>query len=236
MNNLPELQVISSDHLARQADCDERLEDYLDHLCAPLIGIVPYSERNALRQEAHTHIAGLIREYQYEGRELREATEVALREFGEPWNVGRAFLWEWCQGTPRCRHASLIRRATVAAFGYFGLASMVTLLLLEQVVLVPNHDTFVPLIGVLAFFSPFLAGVLVGFTTPAQAERGVCNAVLLLLLHCVAASLLLLPRLEGLAFAGWQLLFWLPAGRVSASLTSAWLRHVGRQRFWQIAR
>ena len=183
MNNLPERPIVAFDLRGSQARCDERFEDYLDHLGAPLIGIVPYSERNAFRQEALAHIEGLAREFQYQGRDLQEAMEAAMHELGEPWKVGQAFLEEWCQGTTRCRPSSLIRRATIAAFGYFGSASMLTLILLEQVVLVPNHDAQIPIVVLLAFFSPFVAGVLVAFTAPAQAERGVRNAALLLLLH-----------------------------------------------------
>ena len=84
--------------------------------------------------------------------------------------------------------------------------------------------------------SGFVAGGLSGAMCPAQAERGVRNAMCLLALHAVATGLMLLPRVEGLAFAGWQLLFWLPAGRVSAAATGAYLRQARRQRFWQIAR
>jgi len=236
VNNPLKLSCISNELQAQQGQCDERLEDYLDHLCAPLIGIVPYAERRAFRLEAHTHIAGLIGEYQYQGQELQAATESALREFGEPWKIGQAFLQEWCQGTPCLRPVGLIRKATCVAFALFGIASMLTLLVLEQSLLAPHQDALLLLSGMLAFFSPLLAGCLTGMATPAQAERGVRNAMLLLLLHSFTTGLLLLPKVEGLAFAGWQLLFWLPGGRVSASLTAAWLRHMRRQRFWQIAR
>ena len=60
MNNLPELQLLTNNLQAQPLFCDERVEDYLEHLAAPLVGIVPYPERRAFRQEAHAHIEGLI--------------------------------------------------------------------------------------------------------------------------------------------------------------------------------
>ena len=237
MNSLPKLQLITSGDQSELLSCDERLEDYLEHLSAPLIGIVPYPERKAFRQEAHAHIDGLIREYLYDGQDRKAATETALREFGEPWKVGRAFLEEWLQGTPRLRPALLIRKATCTAFAWFGLASMLILLLMERAVLFTSgHEVLLLGIGLLAFLTPLVAGSLTGAMSPANAERGVRNAVGLLILHAAVAGLLLLPRYEGLAFAGWQLLFWLPAGRVSAALTANWIRQARRQRFWQIVR
>ena len=236
MNSRPELKLITNALQAQQLSCDERLEDYLEHLGAPLIGIVPYPERKAFRQEAHAHLDGLIREYVWQGQTLQAATESALREFGEPWKVGQAFLHEWLLGTPRLRPPILIRKATFTAFAWFGIASMLILLLLEQVLCAAVQEDLLPGIGLLAFLAPFVAGGLTGAMCPAQAERGVRNAMCLLALHAVVTGLMLLPRVEGLAFAGWQLLFWLPAGRVSAAATGAYLRQARRQRFWQIAR
>ncbi len=236
MSSQPDLKLVIHDRHGLPATDDERIEDYLDHLCAPLIGIVPYCERMAFRQEAHAHIDALIRDYLYAGKAPEEATESALREFGEPWKVGQSFLQEWSQGTPQMRPARLIRKATWTAFAWFGVASMLTLLLLEQVVLPPRQDALLPGVLLLAFLAPFVVGSVVGRTLPAQTGRGVRNALLILVLHSFVTGLLLLPRQEGLLFALWQLLFWLPVGHGTASVTALWVRHVRRQRFWQAAR
>jgi hypothetical protein len=42
---------------------DPRIEDYLDHVCAPLVDRVPYTERTALRAELRTHLASLAEAY-----------------------------------------------------------------------------------------------------------------------------------------------------------------------------
>lgn len=236
MNSLPDLNLLTNDPQGQQISSEERLEDYLEHLIAPLIGLVPYTERKAFRQEAHAHLDGLIREYRWQGQDLQAATETALREFGEPWKVGQTFLQEWLQGTPDLRPPMLIRKATCVAFAWFGMASMLTLLALEQHLLAPANYTLLPGIGLMAFFAPFVAGCLTGAMSPAHAQRGTRNAFVILILHSLTAGLLLQPRMEGLAFAAWQLLFWLPAGRISASVTVICLRYVRRQRFWQAAR
>ena len=236
MNNLPDPSHSPNPHRAQQHCGDERLEDYLEHLVAPLIGIVPFVERKAFRQEAYAHLEGLICEYMWQGKDRQEATETALQEFGEPWKVGQAFLQEWLQGTPAQRPDLLSRKATFTAFAWFGLSSMLILLLLERVMYDPSQDALLPGIGLLAFFAPFIAGALTGAMSPAQASRGVRNVVGLLTTHAIATGLLLLPRYQILAFAGWVLLFWLPAGRISATMATSSLRQARRQRFWRTAR
>lgn len=235
MSNRPEVQGLLH-HSPKPHTSEERVEDYLEHLVAPLVGLVPYRERKAFRQEAHVHIEGLIQGYLLEGQTLPEATETALREFGEPWKVGQAFVQEWQQGEGSTRPDILRRNATLTAFAWFGMASMGILLALEQSLLNSADSGMLPVVGFLAFLAPFVAGSLTGAMSPAQAEQGTRNALLLLILHSFVTSLLLLPRYEGMIFAVWQLLFWLPCGRVSAGLTATYLRNLQRQRFWRIAR
>jgi len=236
VNNLHRLRLITNEPHPQQQDCEEQIEDFLDHLCAPLIGIVPYRERLAFRQEAHAHIDGLIREFQYEGQEPMAATESALREFGEPWQVGQAFLQEWSQGTPGQLQAGQIRKATWTAFGGFGVASMLTLLILESNTPQPSDGTLVLMAGMLAFCSPFVAGGFVGAMAPVQAKRGIGISLGILILHSCAVGALMPSGREELLFALWQLCFWLPMGIASAALTAACLRYVRRQRFWLVAR
>src|SRR5438045_9125063 len=38
---------------------DPRIEDYLDHVCAPLVGVVPYARRQELRAELREHLAAM---------------------------------------------------------------------------------------------------------------------------------------------------------------------------------
>ncbi len=236
MNNPHRLHLVTHERPAQQQRDEEQIEDFLDHLCAPLIGIVPYRERLAFRQEAHAHIEGLIREFQYEGQEIAAATESALREFGEPWKVGQAFLQEWSRGASGQLPSGQIRKAAWTAFGGFGVASMWTLLVLESSASAPPNENSMLILGGLAFCSPFVAGGFVGALAPAQARRGIATALGGLILHSCAVGALMQPGREALLFALWQLLFWLPVGVGSAAVTAACLRYVRRPRFWQIAR
>lgn len=236
MNNLFNFPSIPDASQMHERDCNALIEDYLEHLIAPLIGIVPYPERLSFRQEAHAHIDGLILDFQYKGEMRAEATEHALREFGEPWKLGQAFLEEWSQGGTGRPSVRLARKAAWTAFGSFGAASMLTLLMLEKSAFTPFHELPLGGIGMLALFSPWIAGGFVGAMTPTQAKRGITHALCVLIPHSCAVGALMPPGREVLLFAAWQLLFWLPAGWGSAALTAACLRQMRRQHFWLTAR
>jgi hypothetical protein len=45
----------------------DRIEDYLDYLCAPLLGAVPYAERRSLREEARAHLLDIVAEFEAQG-------------------------------------------------------------------------------------------------------------------------------------------------------------------------
>src|SRR5712692_3300681 len=96
----------------------ERVEDYLDHVCAPLVGIVPHTERAALRVEVAGHLAALIDEYEEVGLEPEAATHAALREHGEPWSLGQAFLEEWARREPVGRLARGTNAGALRAFAW----------------------------------------------------------------------------------------------------------------------
>ncbi len=67
-----------------QTHLQEQLEDYLDYLCAPLLGIAPYAQRRRLRLEAADHLHALAEDFQSEGFAPEEAISLALKEYGEP--------------------------------------------------------------------------------------------------------------------------------------------------------
>ena len=212
------------------------LEDYVDHLTAPLVGIVPFPERKAFRDEASLHIEGLIQIFISEGQDVEAATKSALLEFGEPWKIGQAFLQEWLQGTPTQRPAILIRRASLTAFAWFGPASFLSLLLIEHSSLMPTNGSEVLVLIGIAILSPAVSGCITGFMAPGQTDKGVRNAMVALVCHSFVTGLLILPHYAGLLFSMWQLLFWLPVGRITASISARSHRHFWRQRFWQLTR
>src|SRR5271165_7565163 len=80
------------------AECEDRIEDYLDYLCAPLLGVVPYAERSSLREEARQHLQDMMMEFEAQGAAPQEAVTCALRAHGNPWRIGQSFVKEWSQG------------------------------------------------------------------------------------------------------------------------------------------
>ena len=213
-----------------------QIGDYLDYLCAPLLGIVPYAQRRRLRLETEDHLLALAEDFQAEGFAPDEAVTVALQEYGEPWRIGQDFAEAWLTGPHPCRFARFTDAATLRAFGWFGVLSVLTLLGVEQCALTPNSQALWPLVQCLAVAAPLVAGVLTGFALHPRTVGGVCRAMTALGLASGAAGLLVLPHPEVLQFALFQLVFWLPAGCLSAAVTASLRRQFRLQNFRRTTR
>lgn len=224
-NNLP----FPSD--APPAEEEAQIQDYLDYLCAPLLGIVPYAQRRRLRLETEDHLWALAEDFGAEGFAPDEAVTVALQEYGEPWRIGQEFADAWLSGAHPCRFARFTDAATLRAFGWFGIFSVLTLLGMEQYALAPHQEALGPLLQCLAVLAPLLAGVLTGLALHPKTAGGVCRAVAALGLASGAAGALVLPHQEVLQFALFQFVFWLPAGCLSAAVTVSLRRQLRLQNF-----
>jgi hypothetical protein len=188
---------------------NDTIEDYLDHLCTPLVGLVPYAVRHKLRMEVEDHLCALIAEFTDQGLAPRDALDAAMREHGEPWGIGQTYADAWMRGSSnRCTNRS-VAPYVLHGLAWVGIASISTLLLVEQGCLA--HRVAMEWAAVLAVLAPFVAGCLTGATAPARPVRAVCYALLLHILVSFAAGGLLLPEPGGLRFAWFQLLFWPPA-------------------------
>ena len=220
----------------REGAEDAWVEDYLDHLSAPLVGIVPLAERRGLRDELRAHLEALADEYVFQGNSRPEATAAALQELGEPWAIGQTFLREWLQGCPHAGPARLTRQAALRAFGFFGVAAVLNWLLIEQRDLNQPSGDLMPWIVLLAALSPLVAGPLTGLGLPARMGRGLCWALGILSLHALTVGALLLPQTDGFGFALCLLLWWLPGGWLSATATAHLVRSHRRQRFLKSVR
>src|SRR5688572_25868589 len=73
---------------------DPLIEDYLDHLCAPLVGAVPYPRRRELREEWGAHLDSLVEAHREMGYGPAGSVVEALRQFGPPEQVSRQWLQE----------------------------------------------------------------------------------------------------------------------------------------------
>jgi hypothetical protein len=230
MSSLPDLRLIRYNRPLEDALLLERVEDYLDHFCAPLIGLVPYRERTAWREEVRLHLDALIEEYSQD-QAPEEATQAALREFGEPWQMGQAFVDEWSRSTPRSRMARLVGTTTLRAFACFGLATMLNQLAIEACLLLRVYEALQSYLLLAAVMSPIIAGWATSIGTSGQTGRAVGTVMLALSLESLAVGLLLLPQTEGLSFALFQVLFWLPVGCLCATLTAGLMKSHRRRRF-----
>jgi hypothetical protein len=126
----PQSRVLPCAVQSEALSAPERIEDFLDHLCAPLVGVIPYRERALLREEARQHLESLIAEYEEQESTLDGAIEAAFREFGEPWRSGEELLREWRPAPSPKRARCLILNATLHSFAVFGSLSVICLLLI----------------------------------------------------------------------------------------------------------
>ncbi|HEY3282503.1 MAG TPA: hypothetical protein VGN26_09540 [Armatimonadota bacterium] len=74
---------------------DELLEDYLDHALVPMVGVVPYSERQRVRVEWSDHLRSLAERAAGLGVDPDAALRAALDQFGNPDRVGSVWVREW---------------------------------------------------------------------------------------------------------------------------------------------
>ena len=214
-----------------QTHLQEQTEDYLDYLCAPLLGVASYAQRRRLRLEAADHLQALAEDFQAEGFAPEEAVLRALQEYGEPWAIGQRFA-DTCLGDPASRRLMRFGDAvTLRAFGWFGVFSVTALLGLEASLLDPTEAVWMPWVQCLAAVSPLAAGILTGLGMDSRTTPGICRAVGVLSLTSAAVGLTLRPHTEGLIFAAFQLCFWLPAGCLTASVTAALRRQFRLHRF-----
>lgn len=215
---------------------EEVIEDFLDHLTGPLVGVLAYPERHHLRLEVRSHLELLMEEGEAEGLSRDEAVDAALREFGDPWQTGEAILREK-QGTSSQKgRLRLTRLAVFHGIAWFGPPTVLCLLLLEWQVLAAQQEALLPTIGAVALLGPVFGGCMTALTVPARAESGAPYAVAILASLSALAGSLLLPRTELLLFALFQLLVWLPLGWLSAISLVTTCRQRRRHRFLQYIR
>lgn len=217
------------DEQQRQTDL---VHDYLDHLCAPLIGILPYSRRREVRLEAEAHLYALIEEQREAGMDLLKATETALSQYGAPYRLGQAIAdgWSRSEGS-RTKPAKYMRLAALRAFACFSTPTAVSFLLVENHALSGAGMMIPAWIAAWLLISPVLAGASCGWIVPARSAQAVFVSSLFLLLGGLVIGLVLLPLPHGLYLTLFQLLYGLPIGALTASLVESLRRHLLRISF-----
>jgi hypothetical protein len=226
---------------------EDTIEDYLDHLCAPLVGLVPYMERSRLRSEAGYHLERLMAGYVIEGIPPQEAVRLAIEKYGSSQDVGQQFLESWFEHQPQGVLARKIGLGNVRALIYFGAATALATALVQFKIYWPNPEpiTFgltladirriVPeplplpdanpvslLLLIVAIVAPIIAGACTGTTVPIRPARSVYLVQTVLILYTFVHGMQMLPMRDGLLLGLFMLCFWLPVGCLAANLAAAY--------------
>jgi hypothetical protein len=206
--------------------CDPRIEDYLDHVCAPLVGVVPYARRTELRTELREHLEAFVATHEELGSPRDVGVLMALRQFGPPRELAREWAREWKQGAAPARFEPAWRAMGIGLVS-FGLATAMTLAveLAANSGPVPN-PIGPPLVVLVLGILPLLAGLATGLLAPARHALGAFFALAALIPPCAALGLSGLINTAddmGLMLAAVQAFLWLPIGCGAAAL-GGWLR------------
>ena len=219
-----------SDNL--QLIVDDRIDDYLDHLCTPLIGTVPYQVRKRLRLEAEEHILQLIVEFSETGLSANDSLVAGLKEHGEPWRIGQAYVDEWLRSTSRSAASRLIAPYLLHGFAWCGLVSVPVLLMVEQSC-VSRYNFPTESVSVVVIVAPLIVGVLTGITSPCRPISAVCVSMGIFVLVSAIAGAIFYPDITTLRFAGVQALYWTPVASICAWATAYFRLLHQRQRFFR---
>jgi len=239
------LPVRSDIEEGTQSEPQELLEDYLDHLCSPLVGIVPYRERDRLRQEAGFNIEGRMQTYLLDGLDPLAAVKKAIDKYGRSDVMCDQFLSEWYRYQPKGWLARKIGLSNAYAALYFGQATFWGLVLVQIRIFAPNPEPYTfglslaqvrrifpeplplpdqnPLFGILCLYiliAPVLAGILTGRQALVGAAKAAFHTQLILTLLTFTVGSMMLPEKEGLWLAIVQLFYWVSVGTGTAHLTS----------------
>lgn len=222
-----------------------RVEDYLDRLVAPLVGLVPSEERLRLKLETAAHLERTVEQAVLLGGDDGEAVERAIRDLGEPNVVAREFLDRWYEAGVRGPLYDRFGRATLVAFLRFGLAHSLFSVVLSLRVFIPSEaayrlpitpaearrilpepipiptDPAFPLFATLfLLFAPIIAGTLTGVAAPIRSASAVYRAMIPIVVFSFCTGSLVLPMTEGIVFAFVEAVVWVPVGMAAASVAA----------------
>jgi hypothetical protein len=207
---------------------DPRIEDYLDQVCAPLVGVVPYARRQELRAELREHLTAMAAAQQELGSGQEAAIVMALRQFGNPRDIAADWAREWLDSSTPDGARSPWRTMGIALCS-FGLATLVSFaLFLFAMALVPMPRLLQPIIfmlstGGVAFAFPLITGLSVGWLAPARRVLGTFYALAVILPFVALIQSNQMGPADNLSnyVTDWGilvLLFWLPVGCGGAAL------------------
>lgn len=213
----------------------ELITDYLDHLCAPLIPILTFRERERLRDEARFHIERLAQEEMNRGSNELCSVQNAIRRYGKSYRISESFLEEWNRyrgknwmvkflGKENAIAFLAVFLAYIPAFGLmhfhrlFDRAAPYTFgLSLEQVrhvipepLPLPEHSVSFTLLFAYLFIAPVITGWVIGSKVILRSARSSYHACLVFTILSFYNAFSMLPDLEGYWVSLAVLCWWLP--------------------------
>lgn len=219
------------------------IEDYLDHVCAPLVGVIPFDERSRFREEAGFHIDRLQHSYQAEGLSPEDAVLKAIQTYGEPARVSDRCLESYQENRVQSPLFKRIGSGNFIAFCIFGIAQILYTALLQLHVFLPSGEAYrLPMSpaearmllpepfpipqswGDFAFLygfpllAPLVAGFLVGLAVPFGASKSVFQAMMPIVIYSFVVGSFMIPITTGLLFALFQAVYWIPIGCLAAAI------------------
>ncbi len=236
---------------AREAEIPVAIRQYVETLDRSLAGEVSNAERELLVEEALFVLESSVAEGTLLGKTVEEAIRDALQEYGPVLAVADAHVEGFYEADPRSPIIQLLGRANALAFGLFGCATLAYYILLQVRIYLPVGvpinlpfspaevrsvfpeplpypdltPSFFALLGY-PLIVPFVLGWVVGRRIPVHAPAAVFRSMGPIALCSFLMGSLLLPNTEGLLFAIWQVIFWIPVGYLTACLSS----YLARQR------
>lgn len=231
--NLP--ASINDTRVGRQAYTDaassqvtvNQIEDYLDHICAPLVTSVPYEARCTLRQEMRQHLQAATSAHIELGSAPEEAVTQALTQFGEARQIARQWLDEWQRTS--CSENPLSRvTATLIALSLLGL----TTLSAGGLAMLPGPSS-AWLITAIFLMSALMGGMTIGILLRSHALRATFYATFVLSISSLSMFTALWGWKTAIAFGLAPLLCGLTLACPGAYVGNRWLRR--RFRKWIVA-
>jgi hypothetical protein len=180
----PQILPVETHSLERKsADsrlAEQWLEDYMDHIYAPLVGRLSYERRQEIRAEIESHLRQYIAAHQELGSTLEEATQAALRQYGKPSHVAEQWLNACQEAPPQTWYSSVKPVKPAFLRGVVALGSSITLwmllcVLLDRPFMEPRPEIGATL-ATIGCLLPFVSGFLIGRKTQSRPVLGMLLA------------------------------------------------------------
>jgi hypothetical protein len=219
-------------------------DDYLDHVLAPMIGVVPIEVRRRIRAEALDNLEGRTQGYIRDGMPPREAAAAAIRKFGESTELSAEFIGNYTrQAQPEGSLGKVLGPDIIQSALYLGQATLWGLIFLHVRINLPSGQIetfgmslrqirqFIPepfplpekslafwLHAAFILVAPIVAGAVLGANSTRSPIRDTLAIMVTLTAVSLLAGLMLLPNFDGVIFSGIHAVLWTPAATVSAHL------------------